>query len=64
MIRKQMNTLLVDDNDLECDCKDLKLENMTLQSLSFISSDLDKFDLIVYSGKRGTKILRSKYFKI
>ena len=59
-----MNTLLVDDNDLECDCKDLKLENMTLQSLSFISSDLDKFDLIVYSGKRGTKILRSKYFKI
>ena len=64
MTRLQMNTLLVNDNDLECDCKDLKLENMTVSNLSFISSDLDKFDLIIYNGKRGTKILRSKHFRI
>lgn len=63
MNRKLLNTLIVDDNDLECDCKDLKLEDMTITNLSFISSDLDKFDLIIYSGKRGTKILRSKYFR-
>jgi hypothetical protein len=57
-----MNTLIVDDNDLECDCKDLTLDNLTVKSLGFIPSDLDKFGLIIYTGKRGTKIIRSKYF--
>lgn len=62
MDRRLMNTLIVDDNDLECDCKDLTLDNLTVKSLGFIPSDLDKFDLIIYTGKRGTKIIRSKYF--
>lgn len=64
MDRKLMNTLIVGDDDLECDCKDLKLEDLGLSNLSFITADLDKFDLIVYSGKRGTKMLRSKYFRV
>ena len=58
-----MNTLLVNDDDLECDCKSLTLDNMGVNNLNFISADIEKFDLIIYSGKKGTKILRSKYFK-
>ena len=63
MDRRQMNALLVSDSDLDCDCQDTTIDNMTVANLGFVSADLEKFDLIVYSGKRGTKILRSKYFK-
>ena len=57
-----MPTLIVGDNDLACDCKDTTLENMGLGSLNFIMADLNKFGVIVYQGKRGTKILKAKGF--
>ena len=58
-----INTLLVNDDDLNCDCKDLDIDKVDITKLNFINADLEKFDLIVYSGKRGRKILKSKYFR-
>ena len=37
--------------------------DLKITHLNFQLKDLDEFDLIIYSGKRGTKILKSKYFK-
>ena len=53
-----MNTLIVDDNDLNCNCEGLTLEEINLGRVGFVNVDLAKFDLIVYKGKRGKKILK------
>jgi hypothetical protein len=53
-----MNTLIVDDNDLNCNCEGLTLEEINLGKVGFVNVDLEKFHLIVYKGKRGKKILK------
>ena len=58
MKRKVMNALIVDDNDLNCNCEGLTLEEINLGKAGFVNVDLEKFDLIVYKGKRGKKILK------
>lgn len=63
MDRRLINTLIVNDDDLECKSEKLTLHDLKITHLNFQLKDLDEFDLIIYSGKRGTKILKSKYFK-
>lgn len=64
MKKIELVTLIVDDNDLECKNDKTTITDLNLNSLNFIYEDVEKFDLIVYKGKKGTKILKSKYFKI
>jgi len=59
-----IKTLIVGDSDLDCDCEKVTLENMTILNLGFIWKDIEDYELIIYKGKRGTKILRSRYFGI
>lgn len=59
MERKLVNTLFVNDDDLECDCKDVTLENLTIANVGFRLPDIEKFDMVIYKGKRGQKVLRS-----
>lgn len=59
-----IKTLIVGDSDLECDCEKVTIENMTILNLGFIWKDIEDYELIIYKGKRGTKILRSRYFGI
>lgn len=60
MNRRVLNTLIVDDNDLDCKKKstEITLDDINLGSLGFIAQDLEKYDLIIYQGTRGRKILR------
>lgn len=58
-----MKTLIVNDSDLNCDCEKVNIDNLTVLNLNFIWKDIEDFELIIYKGKRGTKILRSKYFE-
>lgn len=62
MERKMLSTLIVNDDDLECrkgkEKKEIKLEDIKLSSVGFVMSDLEKFDLIVYKGRLGKKVLR------
>ena len=62
MERKMLSTLIVNDDDLECrkgkEKKEIKLEDIKLSSIGFIMSDLEKFDLIIYKGRLGKKVLR------
>lgn len=64
MKKVELVTLIVDDNDLECKNDKTTITDLNLNSLNFRYEDVEKFDLIVYKGKKGTKILKSKYFKI
>lgn len=58
-----MKTLFIDDNDLNCKCEDLTLGELNITHVGFSSSLLDTFDMVIYSGKKGTKIIKSKYTK-
>lgn len=64
MKRKNLNTLVVNDDDLECrygkENKSIEIKDIKLTSLGFILPDLDKYDLIIYNGRLGQKILRIK----
>ena len=58
MKRLSLTTLLVDDNDLDCKKKEPTLNDIKVDALGFVTSDLDKYDLIIYKGRLGTKTLR------
>lgn len=50
--------LIVTDSDLNCRTES-GLDRVTIGTLGFIPADLDRFELIIYQGTRGTKILKS-----
>lgn len=60
MERKLINTLIVNDDDLDCrkDKKEMSLDDIKLSQVGFKLSDLEKFDIIVYKGRLGKKTLR------
>lgn len=60
MKKLSLSTLVVNDDDLECTKKKPTLDNLSLRSVGFVASDLEKFDCIVYKGKLGTKVLKIK----
>ena len=62
MDRKLLNTLIVNDNDLERrkEEKEITLDDIKLSSVGFKAADLEKFDIIVYKGKLGKKALKLK----
>jgi hypothetical protein len=53
-----MNTLILGDEDMNCDCKDKTINDLNITMIGLNLSSLDKFDLIVYRGNKGVKILR------
>ena len=66
MERRTLKTLLLGDVDMGC-CKDpsgaqKSLSEITLFDTNFSSIVLDSFDLVVYKGKLGTKILKGNFF--
>lgn len=62
MERRMINMLVVNDDDLDCK-KDITIEKLNIASLGFVLGDISKFDLIVYVGKLGQKVIKSSYFK-
>ncbi len=61
MIRKNLNTLIIGDDELECKCKGKSIDEINISSIGFSIETLEKFDLIIYNGNKGTKIIKSKY---
>ena len=61
MERIKINILIVNDDDLECDCKDLNIIDLNLANVGFRLADIERFDMVIYKGKLGEKILRSRY---
>ena len=60
---KVINTLLIGDNELECNCKDKTIDDINITMIGLNPNDLKKYDLILYSGSKGTKIIKSTYTK-
>lgn len=61
---RRLNTLLIGDSELECNCKDKTIDDINISMVGFSSSGvLDRYDLIIYSGSKGVKIIKSTYTK-
>lgn len=58
MKKYTIQTLTVNDDDLNCKDMSKGIESINIGTLSFVSSDLDKFQSIIYVGARGIKILK------
>lgn len=63
MNRFTLKTLVVSDDDLNCTTGKIPLMGITTASLNFVDQDLREYDLIVYQGKKGCKILRNRAFR-
>ena len=63
MNKKQIALLVLDDNDMNCDSKEIELEELDLNNAGLSMLVLQNYDLVVYQGSKGSKILKSKYTK-
>ena len=63
MIRKTSEVLILNDDDMNCDPKNEKgLEKMSLSDIGFSALVIKDYSLIIYQGKKGTKILKNTVF--
>lgn len=60
---KSINLLVLSDDDMNCDPNSKDITKMRLEDIGFSMLAVKDYDLIVYEGKKGTKILKSKYTK-
>ena len=60
---KTLNSLLIGDDELECNCKDKTIDDINITMVGFNPDYLKKYDLVIYSGSKGTKIIKSTYTK-
>lgn len=58
-----VKTLIINDDDLNCDCADKTIEDISVANIGFSIAVINSFDLIIYEGTKGTKILKSKLTK-
>lgn len=63
MDRRIKKVLILNDDDLNCNCKDKTLKDIGVEEIGLGIAIIQEQDLIIYSGTKGTKILWSKYTK-
>ncbi len=63
MDRRVIKTLFLNDDDMNCNCSQKTIEDITIVDVGLGISILNNFELIIYSGSKGTKILKSEYTK-
>ena len=60
---RKATTLIIGDVELNCNCKDLGIEDLNITHVGLNMNILNQFDIILYSDSKGTKILKSTYTK-
>lgn len=63
MKRADIKLLVLDDEDMNCDTRNSSLDNMGIQNIGLSMFAIQDYDLVIYEGKKGSKILKSKYTK-
>ena len=52
MDRRVVNMLIVNDDDLNCDCSSKTINDITIVNVGFSVGVLDKFEMVVYKGSK------------
>ena len=63
MKKQNIKLLILDDADMNCDSKTDDLDKMGLENIGFSMLAIQGYDMVVYEGTKGSKILKSKYTK-
>ena len=61
MEQASVKLLVVNDDDMNCDIAKDTIETMNLGNVGFSNLVLDKYDMVVYVGAKGSKILKSRH---
>ena len=60
---KRATTLIIGDVELNCNCENLTIDDLNITHIGLAQTIQDKFDLILYEGSKGTKLLKSTFTK-
>lgn len=60
---KGINLLVLSDDDMNCNSSEDSISKMGLEDIGFSMFAIKDYDLVIYEGKKGTKILKSSYTK-
>jgi hypothetical protein len=61
--KANIKLLILDDEDMNCDTKNSSIDKMSLENIGLSMFAIQDYDLVIYEGKKGSKILKSKYTK-
>ena len=61
MEQANVKLLVVNDDDMNCDISKDTIDSMNLGNVGFSNLVLDKYDMVIYVGAKGSKILKSRY---
>lgn len=48
---------------MNCDSKNSSIDNMEVENIGLSMFAIQDYDLVIYEGTKGSKILKSKYIK-
>lgn len=60
---RRATTLIIGDVELNCNCSEITINELNITHVGLSTAVLDKFDLVLYSGDKGTKLLKSTWTK-
>ena len=61
--RAKIKLLILNDEDMNCDSKNSSIDNMGVENIGLSMFAIQDYDLVIYEGTKGSKILKSKYTK-
>lgn len=61
--RANVKLLILGDEDMNCDSKNSSIDKMGIENIGLSMFAIQDYDLVIYEGKKGSKILKSKYTK-
>lgn len=61
--RANVKLLILNDEDMNCDSKNSSIDNMGVENIGLSMFAIQDYDLVIYEGTKGSKILKSKYTK-
>lgn len=61
--KHDLKLLILDDADMNCDTKTADINKMGIEDIGLSMFAIQNYDLVIYEGVKGSKILKSKYTK-
>ena len=63
MKKHELKLLILNDADMNCDTKTADINKLGLEDIGLSMFSIQGYDMVIYEGVKGSKILKSKYTK-
>lgn len=61
--KHELKLLILNDADMNCDTKTADINKLGLEDIGLSMFAIQGYDMVIYEGTKGSKILKSKYTK-